>query len=212
MGRSSHPDGGYDKRTQAADVRAVLAKLNIDRAGVVGHDIGTMVAYAYAVRYPDKTDRLVVMDGPVPGIPHGSRSFARRRCGTSRSAVPMRNGSSRNASTSIASGMNSPVTGEATRVHYAKLYAPAVAMDSAFAQFLAFPTDTEDNLKSLATKLNLPASHRRGKVLWCNGGNRDAQRCERCERARNSQCGSLADGGAVRGHRPPIQDFLNRNR
>ena len=63
------PAGGYDKKTQAGDIRAVLDKLGIDHADVVGHDIGTMVAYAYAARYPDKTSRLVVMDAPVPGIP-----------------------------------------------------------------------------------------------------------------------------------------------
>src|SRR5271154_1343152 len=69
MGLSSHPAGGYDKRTQAADMRAVLIKLGIEHAFVVGHDIGTMVAYAYAARYPDRTDKLVLMDAPVPGIP-----------------------------------------------------------------------------------------------------------------------------------------------
>lgn len=69
MGLSSHPDGGYDKRTQAGDIRSVLTQLNIDQADVVGHDIGTMVAFAYAARYPDKTRRLVVMDAPVPGVP-----------------------------------------------------------------------------------------------------------------------------------------------
>src|SRR2546429_605432 len=48
MGLSSHPAGGYDKWTQASDIRAVLDKLSIsiDRADIVGHDIGTMVAYA----------------------------------------------------------------------------------------------------------------------------------------------------------------------
>ncbi len=69
MGLSSHPPEGYDKRTQAADVWAVLAALNIDQAAIVGHDIGNMVTYAYAARYPDKTEKLVVMDAPVPGIP-----------------------------------------------------------------------------------------------------------------------------------------------
>jgi pimeloyl-ACP methyl ester carboxylesterase len=44
MGLSSHPAGGYDKRTQAADVRAVLTHLGLERAVVVGHDLGTMVA------------------------------------------------------------------------------------------------------------------------------------------------------------------------
>jgi pimeloyl-ACP methyl ester carboxylesterase len=56
MALSSHPDGGYDKRTQAADIRSVLTQLGLDRAAIVGHDIGTMVAYAYAARYPDQTD------------------------------------------------------------------------------------------------------------------------------------------------------------
>ena len=69
MGLSSKPEGGYDKQTQAGDIQAVLGRLGIDRAVIVGHDIGTMVAHAYAVRFPDKTDRLVVMDAPVPGIP-----------------------------------------------------------------------------------------------------------------------------------------------
>ncbi len=43
MGLSSHPEGGYDKRTQAADIRSVLTQLGLDRAAIVGHDIGTMV-------------------------------------------------------------------------------------------------------------------------------------------------------------------------
>ena len=69
LGLSSQPTGGYDKRTQAADIRFVLTTLGLDRAAIIGHDIGTMVAYAYAARYPDKTVKLVVMDAPVPGIP-----------------------------------------------------------------------------------------------------------------------------------------------
>ncbi len=69
MGLSPKPEAGYDKRTQAADIRTVLDKLGIDRADIGGHDIGTMVDYAYAARYPEKTTRLVVMDAPVPGIP-----------------------------------------------------------------------------------------------------------------------------------------------
>src|SRR4051794_37136117 len=69
MGLSAQPDGGYDKWTQAADMRGVLQALGIDKAAVVGHDIGTMVAYAYAARYRDLTEKLVGMDAPVPGVP-----------------------------------------------------------------------------------------------------------------------------------------------
>src|SRR5260370_38890318 len=69
MGLSSHPEGGYDKRTQAADIRSVLNQLGLDRGAIVGHDIGTMVAYAYAARYRGRTEKLAVMDAPVQGIP-----------------------------------------------------------------------------------------------------------------------------------------------
>src|SRR5271170_4817222 len=54
IGRSSHPAGGYDKKTQAADIRAVILALGHDRALVISHDIGIIVAYAYAARYPPK--------------------------------------------------------------------------------------------------------------------------------------------------------------
>jgi pimeloyl-ACP methyl ester carboxylesterase len=55
MGLSSHPADGYDKRTQAADVRAVRTPLGRERAVIVEHDLGPMVAYAYAARSPDTT-------------------------------------------------------------------------------------------------------------------------------------------------------------
>lgn len=68
IGRSSKPEAGYDKKTQAGDMRAVVVALGYDKTFVVAHDIGNMVAYAYAATYPDKVDRLVVMDAPIPGI------------------------------------------------------------------------------------------------------------------------------------------------
>ncbi|HEY2471325.1 MAG TPA: alpha/beta hydrolase [Terracidiphilus sp.] len=68
IGRSSKPAGGYDKRTQAGDIRAVVTGLGYDRTFVVAHDIGNMVAYAYAATCPEKVERLVVMDAPIPGI------------------------------------------------------------------------------------------------------------------------------------------------
>jgi pimeloyl-ACP methyl ester carboxylesterase len=48
IGRSSKPTGGYDKKTQAKDIRTVVTALGYDRTFVVAHDIGNMVAYAYA--------------------------------------------------------------------------------------------------------------------------------------------------------------------
>lgn len=162
MGLSSHPAGGYDKWTQAGDVRAVLDKLGIDHAVVVGHDIGTMVAFAYASRYPDRTDRLVVMDAPVPGIPpweqivrspqlwhfsFGGPDAERLVAGRERIYL--------DRFWNEFAGDPKKVD-EATRTYYAKLYARPGAMHSAFAQFLSIPKDAEDNQRVLAHKLTMP--------------------------------------------------------
>ena len=53
---------------QAKDIADVLDTLHIASAGIVGHDIGNMVAFAFAERYPERTTRLVMMDAPVPGV------------------------------------------------------------------------------------------------------------------------------------------------
>jgi pimeloyl-ACP methyl ester carboxylesterase len=68
MGLSSHPEGGYDKKTQGGDVVRVLDTLGIGTADIVAHDLGTMVGYAFAAQYSDHVVRLVVMDAPLPGI------------------------------------------------------------------------------------------------------------------------------------------------
>ncbi len=68
MGLSSHPEGGYDKKTQAHDIAEVLDKLKIDKAALVTHDIGNMVGYAFAAQFPARVTRWVVIDAPLPGI------------------------------------------------------------------------------------------------------------------------------------------------
>src|SRR6201995_3185021 len=62
IGRSSKPADGYDKKTQAQEMRFVVTSLGYDKTFVIAHDIGNMVAYAYAAQFPDKTLKLVVMD------------------------------------------------------------------------------------------------------------------------------------------------------
>ncbi|OPY98337.1 alpha/beta hydrolase [Bradyrhizobium sacchari] len=169
MGLSDKPDRGYDKWTQAADMRAVLQSLGIDKAVVVGHDIGTMVAYAYAARYRDFTEKLIVMDAPVPGVPPwdevvrgpllwhfdlGGPDMERLVKGRERIYL--------DRFWNDFAGTPSKVT-EATRRHYAEIYARPGAMRAAFAQFRAIRTDAEDNKKAIATKLTIP-------VLAVGGG------------------------------------------
>ena len=68
-GHSWRPHGGYDKRTMAADLHVLLRQhLQIEQpVMLVGHDIGLMIAYAYAQAYRDEVSRLVMMDAPLPG-------------------------------------------------------------------------------------------------------------------------------------------------
>jgi pimeloyl-ACP methyl ester carboxylesterase len=67
-GGSDKPDSGYDKKTMAVDIHDLTSSLGFERASIVGHDIGLMVAYAYAAQFPQATDRLVLMDAFLPGI------------------------------------------------------------------------------------------------------------------------------------------------
>ena len=158
LGLSSKPITGYDKKTQAGDVAGVLDALKIDRADLVTHDIGNMVGYAFAIQHPERTKRFVLIDAPVPGVGpweevlknpllwhfrFGGPDMERLVAGRERiyldrfwnefSATPSR-------------------FTEASRVHYAKLYALPGAMHAGFAQFAAFDQDALDNKQFIATK------------------------------------------------------------
>jgi pimeloyl-ACP methyl ester carboxylesterase len=67
-GDSAKPMDGYDKQTMAQDIHALVTSLGFGKATIVGHDIGLMVAYAYAAQYPGETERVVLMDAFLPGI------------------------------------------------------------------------------------------------------------------------------------------------
>jgi pimeloyl-ACP methyl ester carboxylesterase len=163
MGLSSQPAGGYDKKTQATDIAFVLDALKVDRVAVVSHDIGNMVAYPFAAQYFGRVTRWVVMDAPLPGVgtweeivrspllwhfnfrgPDVERLVAGReriyldRFWNELSADPK----------SI---------DEATRRHYAEIYARPGNMHCAFEQFAAFRQDAIDNRElSKVGKLAMP--------------------------------------------------------
>ena len=68
IGDSAIPANGLDMKTAAMRIHALARKLGVERARVVGHDIGLMVAYAYAAQFPGETEKLVVMDAFLPGV------------------------------------------------------------------------------------------------------------------------------------------------
>jgi pimeloyl-ACP methyl ester carboxylesterase len=169
IGRSSRPAGGYDKKTQAADIRAVVTTLGFDHTFVVSHDIGIMVAYAYAALYPDKVERLVVMDAPLPGIApwddlikdHKLWHFSFWGFDEDR----LVQGRERIYLDRIWNDFSASPTqpDELTRKFYAAQYAKPGAMHAGFEHFKAFSQDAEDNKVFARTKLPMP-------VLAVGGG------------------------------------------
>jgi pimeloyl-ACP methyl ester carboxylesterase len=68
FGGSAAPTDGYTKAAMARDVHALLEKLGHRRVRIAGHDIGLMVAYAYAAQYPDGVERIALLDAFLPGV------------------------------------------------------------------------------------------------------------------------------------------------
>lgn len=66
MGTSAKPADGYDKKTLAADVHALVKSLGYQRVNVAGHDIGSAVAYSYGANYPQDTAKVVMLELPHP--------------------------------------------------------------------------------------------------------------------------------------------------
>jgi pimeloyl-ACP methyl ester carboxylesterase len=164
MGRSSKPAGGFSKMNQATDIAEVMDALNVAQSDVVAHDIGNMVAFALAEKYPNRVTKLIVIDAPIPGIGpwdeiakspatwhfrFGGPDIERLVKGRERiyldrfwnefSADPAR-------------------FTERSRTQYAALYALPGAMHSAFEQYRAFDQDADENRAWLIAhgKLTMP--------------------------------------------------------
>src|SRR5271154_3829056 len=163
MGLSSHPEGGYDKKTQARDIAQVMDRLKIEQAALVTHDIGNMVGYALAAQFPDRVARWAVIDAPLPGIGTWEeiiRSPALWHFNFRGPDVePLLKGRERIYLDRFWNELSAKPKsiGETTRRHYARLYARPGAMHAAFNQFAAFTQDAVDN-QALAAggKLAMP--------------------------------------------------------
>ncbi len=163
MGLSSRPESGYDKKTQGQDIAGLLEVLGIHQTDLVTHDIGNMVGYAFAAEYPAMVTRFVLMDAPLPGIGpweeilkspllwhfrFGGPDMERLVAGRERIYLDRFWNEFSADPTSFS---------EASRQHYAKLYARPGAMHAGFAQFAAFDQDAIDNQAFLSRgKLTMP--------------------------------------------------------
>jgi pimeloyl-ACP methyl ester carboxylesterase len=68
IGDSSIPATGLDMKSAAITLHRFARALGVQKTSVVGHDIGLMVAYAYAAQFPAEVEKLVVMDAFLPGV------------------------------------------------------------------------------------------------------------------------------------------------
>ena len=76
-GQSDAPADGYTKAEMARDVHALMNGLGYSKVSVVGHDIGMMVAYAYAAQFPGEVQKVVLMESVLPGVGEWARIWPR---------------------------------------------------------------------------------------------------------------------------------------
>jgi pimeloyl-ACP methyl ester carboxylesterase len=162
IGESGRPQQGYDKATMAADIHALTVLLAFDKINLAGHDIGEMVAYRYAVNYPDQVERLALLDTPIPGIEPvwtEAKAFswwwgfngwpASGKLIKGQEALFLNNfwpvvGHLKNAFTPLESQ------------EFIRANAKMSDMACSFKWFAAFPDDAKLNLKQAGTKLQMP--------------------------------------------------------
>src|SRR6266853_1637532 len=173
LGLSSKPDGGYEKKNQAADVMGVLDALGVRTAELVTHDIGVMVGFALAATQPERVSRWVAIDAPLPGVGlwdqikqnpamwhfgFGGPDMERLVAGRERLYLDrFWNDLSRDPKR----------FDESKRQHYAALYAQPGAIRAGFAQFLTFGQDAADNRTFLARgKLQMPVLGSGGEATF----------------------------------------------
>ncbi|MFG1414468.1 alpha/beta hydrolase [Xanthobacter sp. VTT E-85241] len=163
FGASSKPEAGYDKTTLAQDVRALSTALGIDRAGVVGHDIGLMVAYAYAAQYPEAVTRIALMDAFLPGVGDWTHVWLMRDLWHfhfyGKTPLALVEGRERiyfeHFWNDFAADPAHSVS-EADRQFYAAAYAQPGGMAAGFEVFRAFERDAADFAAYAETKLSTP--------------------------------------------------------
>lgn len=152
MGLSSHPEGGYEKTSQARDLASILDRFTTGPVALITHDIGNMVGYAFAAQFPTRVTRWVAMDAPLPGLGTWEKQLVNplvwhfnfrgpdvERLVAGRERILLDR--FYNELSANPSGID-----EETRRHYAALYARPGAIHDAFSgQFAAFTRDAEEN-------------------------------------------------------------------
>jgi pimeloyl-ACP methyl ester carboxylesterase len=162
-GGSDRPAGGYDKKTLARDIHGLVRQLGHQQVALVGHDIGLMVAYAYAAQFPTEVSKVVLMDAFLPGIGNWKDVWLLRDLWHFHfhGEVPLALVKDRERIyfehfwNDFAADRTKSVP-DADRRIYAAAYARADGMRAGFEYFKAFEQDARDFATFSATKLEMP--------------------------------------------------------
>jgi len=163
FGDTTKAENGYEKKTLAQDVHALARSLGIEKAGIAGHDIGLMVAYAYAVQYPAEVERIALLDAFIPGVGDTTNLFLLKDLWHFHfyGPTPLALVKGRERiyfehfwNDFAADGKKS--VSEADRRFYTSKYAQAGAMKAGMEVFRAFDQDAKDNAEFAKTKLAMP--------------------------------------------------------
>jgi pimeloyl-ACP methyl ester carboxylesterase len=175
-GGSEKPATGYDKKTLAQDIHALVSSLGQDRVAIVGHDIGLMAAYAYAAQFPQATERIVLMDAFLPGVGNWKEVWLLRDLWHFHfyGETPLKLVAGRERIyfehfwNDFAADPKHSIP-EADRVLYARAYAQPNGMRAGFEYFKAFAQDATDFEQFSKTKLTMPMLVLTGEKASGNG-------------------------------------------
>lgn len=164
IGDSSVPEAGDDLRAASIRLHALLRSLHVEKARVVGHDIGLMVAYGYAVQFPAEVEKLVVMDArTLPGVPGWANAYqnpAMWHYGfhgpTAEALVKGRERTYFERFWNDFAAEPSRSLSEADRRLYTAAYARPGRMRAAWAYFAAFPETAREFASLSRNKLTMP--------------------------------------------------------
>jgi pimeloyl-ACP methyl ester carboxylesterase len=163
FGDTTKAESGYEKKTMAQDIHALANALGIEKAGVAGHDIGLMVAYAYAAQYPARVERIALLDAFIPGVGDTTNLFLLKDLWHFHfyGPTPLALVKGRERiyfehfwNDFAADGAKS--VSEADRRFYARKYAQPGAMKAGMEVFRAFDQDARDNAEFAKTRLPMP--------------------------------------------------------
>jgi pimeloyl-ACP methyl ester carboxylesterase len=162
-GSSEKAADGYTKKAMAQDIHALVKALGYPKIKIVGHDIGLMVAYAYAAQYPDEVESIVLMDAFLPGVGDWTKVWLLRDLWHfhfyGETPLKLVHGRERiyfeHFWNDFAADPKHSLP-EADRQFYAHAYAQPNAMRSGFEYFRAFEQDAKDFSAFAQSKLGMP--------------------------------------------------------